>query len=232
MSSTRRKKSYGLSNILSNNNSDSHWIFHIDDNDNDENDNYNKLSLLEELEIDPANIYRSVLWMLFGPCFQLTGKPNKKHPLHTPGLQSETHSIDFFGPCSIVSLYSLVLWLGSVRDVPWIYVIWTIAAMVNHLICRVWCKSTLMIHIALLGYSVAPLIPFAALIVFVNMPIWIATILEVVCIMWASASAILSYTMILTVVDVNYQQRLKLLFPVVILMEIYFISLIPIKLLL
>lgn len=166
--------------------------------------------------------------MLFGPCFQLTGMPNKKHPLHKTGLHSDNRSIDFFGPCSMVSLYALVLWLGRVRDVPWIYVIWTVAAVVNHFISRVWCKSSLMIHIALLGYSFSPLIPFAAIIVFINMPIWLATILEIISIMWASIAAILSYSMILSIAPQN-TPRLKLLFPVVILMEIYLISLIPIR---
>jgi len=178
-----------------------------------------------------------------GPCFHLCGKPNnKKHPLNGTSFQSnESHntndynnnnnSIDFFGPCSIVSIYSIVLWVGSVKDVPWIYVIWTIAAIMNHLISRVWCKSTLMIHIAILGYSMAPLIPCAAIIVFINMPIWIATILEISCILWASLSTILSYYMILTVNRSSEQQRLKLLFPVVLLMQIYLISVIPIRLL-
>ena len=181
---------------------------------------------------------RSILWTLLGPCFHLFGKPNKKHPLHAPSLQSsssDTHnnnsSIDFFGPCSIVSLYSFVLWIGSVNDVPWIYVIWTIAAIMNHFISRVWCKSTLMIHIAILGYSMAPLIPCAAIIVFINMPIWVATTLEIICILWASLSTILSYTMILPVNRPTDQQRLKLLFPVVMLMQIYLISVIPIRLL-
>lgn len=166
--------------------------------------------------------------MLFGPCFQLTGMPNKKHPFHKTGLHSDSRSIDFFGPCSMVSLYALVLWLGRVRDVPWVYVIWSVAAIVNHFISRVWCKSSLMIHIALLGYSFSPLIPFAAIIVFINMPIWLATTLEIISIMWASIAAILSYSMILSIAPQN-TPRLKLLFPVVILMEIYLISLIPIR---
>jgi hypothetical protein len=166
--------------------------------------------------------------MLFGPCFQLTGMPNKKHPFHKTGLHSDNKSIDFFGPCAMVSFYSLVLWLGRVRDVPWIYVIWAVTSVVNHFITRVWCKSSLMFHIALLGYSCSPLIPFAAIIVLVNMPIWLATILEIISICWASTSAILSYSTILPV-SAQQRPRLKLLFPVVILMEIYLISLIPVR---
>jgi hypothetical protein len=85
-----------------------------------------------------------------------------------------------------------------------------------------------MFHIALLGYSFSPLIPFAAVIVLVNMPIWLATVLEIISIIWASISAILSYSMILSV-SPQQRPRLKLLFPVVILMEIYLISLIPLR---
>jgi hypothetical protein len=165
--------------------------------------------------------------MVLGPCFQLTGLPNKKHPFHKMGLLSDNKSIDFFGPCAMVSLYCLVLWLGRVRDVPWVYVIWSVAAVVNHFLSRVWCKSSLMIHIALLGYSVTPLIPFAALIVLLNMPIWLATVLEIISIFWASIAAILSYSTILKIAPQN-KLRLQLLFPVVILMEIYLISIIPI----
>ena len=165
--------------------------------------------------------------MLFGPCFQLTGMPNKKHPFHSMGLHSDHKSIDFFGPCAIISLFGLVLWLGRVRDVPWVYVIWSIAYVINHFISRVWCKSSLMMHIALLGYSVAPIIPFVAIIVFINMPVWLATCLEILSVLWASTSAILSYSMILSV-SLQNQGRMKLLYPIVILMEIYLVSLIPI----
>ena len=64
-------------------------------------------------------------------------------------------------------------------DVPWIFVIWGIGGFCNHLVSRVWCSSTLLIHTALLGYSIAPTIPFAAIILFLRPPVWIATIMEI-----------------------------------------------------
>lgn len=168
------------------------------------------------------------MWMFLGPCYRLAGKPYKRHPLHSSSSANNRHSIDFWGPCAIVSLYSLILWLGRVREVPWIYIIWSIAATVNHLVSRVWYHSSLMIHIALLGYSTAPLIPFAALILLINPPMWLAVSLEVMSVVWATLSAITSYATIIAV-PAEQKPRLRLLYPTVVLMALYVTSLMPIK---
>lgn len=47
----------GVNNNSNNNNI--HWIFHIDEEDSIDDAN---TSLLEELEVDPANIYRLVMY--------------------------------------------------------------------------------------------------------------------------------------------------------------------------
>ena len=131
------------------------------------------------------------------------------------------------GPCTVVSLYCLILWLGRVKDVAWIFVIWSVAAVMNHLVSRVFYHSSLMIHIALLGYSMTPIIPFAAIILFLRPPLWLATILELFSIVWASTSAILSYSTIVSI-SVENKPKLNLLFPIVILMELYITSLLPV----
>ena len=198
---------------------------------------YRSCSFIDHQDISIVSIYpasssprrhRSIVWMLIGPCTKLTGKVSKRHPLYISGRGFNNRSIDFWGPCMMMSLYGLVLWVGRVRDIPWIYVIWSITATLNHLITRVWHRSSLMIHVALLGYSVTSMIPFAAVILMVRMPIWVATLLEMVSVVWASSAAIMSYSMVFSVSPQN-RPRLKLLYPLVILMEMYLISLIPIK---
>jgi hypothetical protein len=128
----------------------------------------------------------------------------------------------------VVSVYGLVLWLGRVKDVPWIYLIWGVGGLVNHLISRVWSSSTLLIHSALLGYSVAAIVPFAWVILFLRPPVWLSTLLEVLSILWSSSAAILSYSMIFSL-SAETKPRLNLLFPCVVMMEVYFVSLLPIR---
>eukprot|EP01038_Epipyxis_sp_PR26KG_P006678 gene6678-9162_t len=221
------------------------WIFDVDSDDEYDSNS----SLLQELEIDSGLMYRNIIWTLIGPCSRMLGKRCERHPLHKSNsiinsapvyggnnltnnnLSNNNHSspnaIDFGGPCAIVSTYGLLLWLGRVKDVPWIYVIWSIAGIFNHIVTRVWCHSTLLIHVALLGYSITPIIPFAALILLFNPPVWLATILEIISVIWSSSSAIQSYLFIFRLSQEN-KSKIKLLFPVIILMEIYFISLLPI----
>ena len=50
--------------------------------------------------------------MIVGPVYKLCGRNYERHPLYK---NSSNQSIDFWGPCALVSLYGLVLWLGRVR---------------------------------------------------------------------------------------------------------------------
>ena len=170
---------------------------------------------------------RNIMWMLIGPCYRILGRPYKRHPLHASSSVNNRRSIDFWGPCAVVSIFSLVLWLGRVREVPWIYLMWSIAATVNHLVSRVWYHSSLMIHVALLGYATVPLIPFAIIIVIFNPPVWISTTLEVLSIIWASLSAITSYATIM-IVPAEQRPRLRLLYPTAVVMALYLTSLLPV----
>lgn len=99
--------------------------------------------------------------MAFSPFFFLIGtKLPSNVPLLLFNSKNKNIVIDFWGPFSIMSIYSLVLWIGKVRDVPWIYAIWTIAALFNHQISRVWYRSAFMMHISILGDIVFFLINF------------------------------------------------------------------------
>lgn len=160
---------------------------------------------------------------------RLAGRSYKRHQPYLATSNLNRNNIDFWGPFFIISLYCLVLWLGRVRDVPWIFVIWTIAATMNHLVSRVWYhSSSLLVHVALLGYSVAPIIPFALLSLFISPPLWLGSLLQIISILWSSISAINSYTIIIAVPN-ETRNRVQLLFPVVVLMQWYITSLIPFK---
>lgn len=158
--------------------------------------------------------------MLTIPFLKMIHRPSKRHPLQISA------NVGFWGPCTVISIYCLLLWLGKIRDTPWIFVIWTIASTVNHLVSRVWYRSTLMFHVALLGYSITPILPFAIIIIFLRPPFWLATMLELLGVWWASSAAIYSYSTIMTV-TVEQNSKLYLLYPVVIVMEMYFTSVMP-----
>lgn len=158
--------------------------------------------------------------MVSVPFLKMIRRPYKRHPLQI------SSNIGFWGPCSIILFYSIMLWLSRIRDAPWTFVIWSVAATVNHLVSRVWYRSTLMFHVALLGYAITPILPFAAIILFFRPPIWLGTILEGIAILWATMSAIFSYTAIMTV-TVEQKTKMRLLYPMVILMQMYLLSLMP-----
>jgi hypothetical protein len=131
----------------------------------------------------------------------------------------------------VISIYGALLWLDRVRDVPWLYVIWSLASLFNHMVCRVFLKSShVMAHISLLGYSVTPIIPLATLVVVLRPPIWICTVLVLLAVAWSSLAAITSYFIVFkTVADAEERRKLMLVLPSVVLMELYLISLLPLR---
>ena len=164
--------------------------------------------------------------MVLGPGIYLCGRPTDRHPLIASTTQSH---IDFWGPCLVVSLYGAILWLARVPDVPWLYVIWSAGAAFNHLVCRAWFNpSKLMVHSALLGYSVTPLIPLAGLRLVLRPAVWLIYLIEIIAVFWATLAAILSYVIICNAPS-DKKHRLTLLVPSVLLMEMYIISLLPIR---
>ena len=89
-------------------------------------------------------------------------------------------------------------------------------------------KSSLMIHVAVLGYSVLSIIP-VAIIVLVAHPIgWMASLLEVVFVLWTAYGTMHSYNvLLLSAGTVARKKRIRLLVAPVILMELYMVSLLP-----
>ena len=132
------------------------------------------------------------------------------------------------GPCTIVSLYGAILWIGNVRDVPWIYIIWLVASIFNHFICRVWfTHPKLLLHSALLGYSITPILPLTSIHVIFHPPFFISVMIILCSLAWSSFSAIMAYSVICSNASQEERQRLLLLVPSIVLMEAYLLSLLP-----
>ena len=113
--------------------------------------------------------------------------------------------------------------------VGWVYVIWSFAALFNHFVCRVFFKqSRFLIHYSLLGYSVTPLVPLAAVVIFLRPPIWLCTFIQITAVIWSSNSAFLSYSIVFNS-TLELKRKLALAVPSIILMELYLFSLISIR---
>jgi hypothetical protein len=127
------------------------------------------------------------------------------------------------------SVFAALLWVDRVRNVGWIFVIWTLAALFNHFVCRVFNKqSRIMTHYSLLGYSVTPLIPLASIVILLHPPIWLCTIIQISAVIWSSQAAFLSYLIVFNSTP-EVKKRLILILPSVVLMELYLFSLISVR---
>lgn len=107
--------------------------------------------------------------------------------------------VDFWGPCLVVSSYAALLWLAHVNNVPWLYLVWCLAACFCHLVCRPWSQqSSLLLHLAVLGYSVTPLLPVTCLLIITHgrYP-WLSTLVQPIALIFCTSSALLSYRVLL-----------------------------------
>lgn len=136
---------------------------------------------------------------------------------------------DFWGPCAVVTLYGLLLSLGSGRDVSWVYVVWCGSAIFMHLICRVWCDiSTFSLHFAVIGYSISPMIFPMSLLILVLKPVrWISFLLEAMAVILASHAAFCSYRHVCKFTPAEATRSSLLILPIVVT-NLYFMSLLPI----
>jgi len=120
------------------------WL--LDDEDEDEEEE--QLPLLEELDINPADILIKVKAALI--------------PLHKKGSTDRTvirDNPDFWGPLGVVLLYSMLSMVGQFRVVSWILTIWIFGSLLVFLLARViGGEVTFSQTLSVIGYSVLPLI--------------------------------------------------------------------------
>lgn len=221
------------------------WIFDVDsDDDDDDVNSTGNVSLLSELEIDLQLVYDSCMYSILHPirsiysiCCNRVNSNNSNqarlvvihdHPLlHI--YKSNAH-IDFWGPCSVVTIYGAILWLGEVRYVAWIYMIWLFTSLFNHYVSKVWLANpSIMLHFSLLGYSLVALLPLVTCIVLFGLPLWLAYIFELFAVAYSSAAAYLAYRNICynSSASCAPDGRVSLLLPPCILMNLYLVALLP-----
>ena len=189
-------------------------------------------------------LYSNVKWFLFTPLKLLIYRStlHEPHPFTKTTYNANNTSnqhIDFYGPFILISIYGLFLLIIRVNNVPWLYLIWLLGAVFNHLVCRVWCNNTsIQLQLSLLGYSIAPLCIFSIFIYVTRKIIFLSLILQFICIIYCTSITILSYYMICNtssqvgteVASVKHQSKwhkVSLLIPPVLLMQIYLLSMIP-----
>ena len=187
---------------------------------------------------------RNVAYMLLCPLRAVLKLPVlESHPLLIPeGDLSEqekstktggrAYRHDFWGPCALVTLYGFLLWLSSGRDVSWVYVVWCGASILLHLICRPWCfASTFSLHFAVIGYSLAPTLLIASVLILPLRPLrWAAFLLEGTSVCLAVHAALCSYHHICRFSAMERTRAPLLLVPVA-LAHLYFMSLLPLDVL-
>ncbi|XP_062583628.1 protein YIPF4-like, partial [Saccostrea cucullata] len=119
----------------------------------EELDEEDQKPLLEELDIDPKDIYYKLRCVLF--------------PLPQLGFNRHVvrESPDFWGPLVVILLYSLVSLYGQFRVVSWIITIWICGSLIIFLLARVLGGEVSYSQcLGVIGYSVLPLVITAAIL--------------------------------------------------------------------
>lgn len=202
------------------------WMFEVHESDAWHEDEPPK-SLLQELEVDPHHILKCIAYVFRAPFIrsQLTADKSYSNPFV---LTDEDNHHDFWGPCLLVSIYALVLSLGRVNNVSWVYIIWILSSLAQHLVYRTWCAdTTLALHLAISGYSLAPFIPISVFVVFFRPSILGALALTYLAIIWAFYAALKIHWQLSFCLSPESRKKIVLLVFPLLLTELYFSSLLP-----
>ncbi|EDO31572.1 predicted protein [Nematostella vectensis] len=180
------------------------WLLEVDET---EDDDFNK-PLLEELDIDVADIYYKVRCVIF--------------PLPSLGFKRDVlrDSPDFWGPLLIVILYAILALYGQFRVVSWIITIWVLGSLIVFLLARVLGgEVTYSQCLGVIGYSLIPLVLTALALPLVHYFPMLGFCIKAIGVVWASYSA----GSLLIHEDLRSKRPL-LLYPIL-LLYIYFFSL-------
>ncbi|XP_039256638.1 protein YIPF4-like [Styela clava] len=180
------------------------WLLETDDDEENEEDR----PLLEELDIDPKDIYYKVRCVLLPhPAFGLDQTVLKNSP-------------DFWGPLAVVLLFSLVSLYGQFHVVSWIITIWFFGSMVIFLLARVLgADVTYSQSLGVIGYSLLPLVVTALVLSATKSLLYLSMLLRMVGVLWASFSA----ATLLASEELKHKKVL-IIYPIF-LLYIYFLSL-------
>lgn len=164
--------------------------------------------LLEELEIDPKDIYYKVRCVLLPhPALGFDQSVLKKSP-------------DFWGPLAVVLLFSLVSLYGQAHVVSWIITMWFVGSFMIFLLARVLgADVTFSMSLGIIGYSLLPLTVTAFILSFTNDLPLLSLLLRTIGVLWASFSA----ATLLATEELKHKKVL-IVYPIF-LLYIYFLSL-------
>lgn len=180
------------------------WLLETDDGEGEEDD----LPLLEELDIDPRDIYYKLRCVLL---------PHPRFGFDQTVLKSNP---DFWGPLAVVLFFSLVSLYGQFHVVSWIITMWFLGSLVIFLLARVLgADVTYSQSLGVIGYSLLPLAITALVLSFTSSLYVLCLILRVFGVMWASFSA----ATLLASEELKHKKVL-IIYPIF-LLYIYFLSL-------
>ena len=206
------------------------WVFDVHETDLWPEDESGARALMDELEID-ADLIRSSLWYTLLAPFLPTLPPNDSSegaPANPFLRHGDKLHHDFWGPCLVVTAFGVLLSIGRVYSVSWVYVVWLLASMAHHLISRTWSPtSTFALHCAVSGYSVLPFIPVSMVVYLLRPAIVVSLALTYLAVLWSSLAALKVYWQMNATASPEDRRKLVFLVPSVVLMELYFSSLLP-----
>ncbi|KAL5464156.1 hypothetical protein EMCRGX_G033125 [Ephydatia muelleri] len=177
------------------------WLLEVDD------DEENK-PLLEELDIDPRDIYYKIRCVLL--------------PLSSLGLNRNVirDNPDFWGPLFVVLTFALVSIYGQFKVVSWVITIWIFGSALTFVLARVLGgEVTYSQTLGVVGYSLLPLVVVAPFVSVFHSIVWIGFLIKCVGVIWAAYSA----GSLLAQEELRHKKPL-LLYPVF-LLYVYFMSL-------
>ena len=145
------------------------WMFDAEDAEDDDD----RRPLLEELEIDPADIIHKAKCAL---------RPPK-------GGLGQTQ--DFWGPLSVVLMYASLLVWGNMAALSWILCLWVFGSSIIYFLVRVLGADVTLAHtLGSLGYNLLPLvISRVALLTTVGSTNAASIVIRALCTAWATFSA-------------------------------------------
>ena len=134
----------------------------------------------------------------------------------------------FLGPTCMVGVYASLLWLAKLPNETWTFAIILLTCAFQHLTARVFVsKSDFGIHYNILGYCMCPLILVALFVLLIKPPLLILIFVECTGVVLSTTASYLAYHDIYNFSDAKTKSRRILLFWPILLMNIYFVSLLP-----
>lgn len=178
---------------------------------------------MNEFVVDYNALYNLLSWTFVRPLAIILNGLGRTRPHATFNPPSS-----FLGPTCMVGVYASLLWLAKLPNETWTFAIILITCSFQHLTARVFVqKSEFGTHYTILGYCICPLIFVALFVLLIKPPLVILILVEVIGVTLSSTASYLAYHDIYNFSDEKIKDRHVLLLWPILLMNIYFVSLLP-----